>query len=242
MAVKTGGRPPQVAGYGNPFRSIRDLTPERIDMGVDYAGSGPVYALGPGRITAANFSWAGGVGAVGPGAWLVTELTAGPLRGHSVYISENIDMAAQVGDIVDANTIICTITGEGAGIETGFAQDGQPGLYGNTLAMSLGQQAPGHDPGAWSSAAGAAYSAILAKLGCVPGIMSAGGPHGHNPDWLNAITPEIVGQAEATQLLGPLLGDSAALTRVARQLALDAQDMVSQAHAMTSIGRSGWRP
>src|SRR6476469_8433348 len=35
---KSGGS----AGYVNPFSQISNLTPLRIDMGVDYSGSGPV--------------------------------------------------------------------------------------------------------------------------------------------------------------------------------------------------------
>lgn len=230
------------AGYGNPFRNVRHLTPERIDMGVDYNGSGPVYAIGPGKVVAANFSWAGGVGAVGPGAWLVVHMTDGPLKGHQYYIAENIQMAAQAGDPVDASTIICVMTGGGAGIETGFAEDGQPGLYGNTLAMSLGQQAPGHDPGAWSSSAGASFSAILKALGAPPGIMSPGGPHGLNPPWLNAITPEIIGQAASGLLLSGLLGDTRPLTYAAQAMAQDARRMVATTTALSAIGRAGWRP
>lgn len=231
-----------VKGYANPFRDVRNLTPERIDMGVDYSGSGPVYALGPGKVTAANYSWAGGVGAVGPGTWVVVELTEGPLAGHQIYTAENLTLAAQVGDPVDANSIIAIMTGEGAGIETGIAQDGQPGTFGNTLAMSLGQQAPGGDPGAWSSSAGASYSAILAKLGAPPGIMTGSAPHGQNPAWLNAITPEVIGQAEAGVLLTALSGDSATLAAAARTLGKNSEDMVRKAGLYASLGRSGWRP
>lgn len=242
MSRPGGGGGGNNANYANPFRDVDNLTPSRIDMGVDYGGHGPVYAIGPGRIVAANFSWAGGVGAVGPGAWLVVHMTDGPLKGHQYYIAENITMAAQVGDPVDASTIICEMTGNGAGIETGFAEDGQPGLYGNTLAMSLGQQAPGGDPGAWSSSAGAAFSAILEALGAPAGIMTPPGPHGQNPDWLNAITPQIVGEAAGGMLLGSLIGDGKVFAQATRMIAADAQDMVNQAGAFMSIGRAGWRP
>ena len=33
-----------VPGYQNPLRDVSGLVPERIDMGVDFGGSGPVYA------------------------------------------------------------------------------------------------------------------------------------------------------------------------------------------------------
>ena len=36
--------------YRNPLRSIHSLKGGRIDQGVDYSGSGPVYALGKGTV------------------------------------------------------------------------------------------------------------------------------------------------------------------------------------------------
>jgi hypothetical protein len=49
--------------YLNPLRNVSGLVPERIDQGVDFSGSGPVYALGDGIVTnAAAYSpgWGGG--------------------------------------------------------------------------------------------------------------------------------------------------------------------------------------
>ena len=43
-----------VPGYQNPLRGVSGLNPERIDMGVDFGGSGPVYALGNAVITNAT--------------------------------------------------------------------------------------------------------------------------------------------------------------------------------------------
>ena len=45
--------------YKNPIGP--GLTPGRVDMGVDYGGAGPVYALGNGKITSVyNPGWPGG--------------------------------------------------------------------------------------------------------------------------------------------------------------------------------------
>ena len=54
-----------VPGYRNPLRDVSGLNPERIDMGVDFGGSGPVCALGNAVITNATGSsagWPGGGG------------------------------------------------------------------------------------------------------------------------------------------------------------------------------------
>src|SRR6478672_4362880 len=54
---KSGGS----AGYVNPFSQISNLTPLRIDMGVDYSGSGPVLALGSGTVfNTSGPGWPGG--------------------------------------------------------------------------------------------------------------------------------------------------------------------------------------
>lgn len=234
------GGPP--AMYDNPFRQIRGLTPERIDMGVDYAGSGPIFALGPGVIVAVNYAWSGGVGAVGPGTWIVEKLTDGPMAGHFVYVAENVTPAASVGDHVAANTVIAIMTGQGAGIETGIAADSSSGLYGQTLAAQYQQQAQGHDPGAWSTSAGAAYSKILEAVGCVPGIMSPGGPHGLNPPWLTKIVPDVTGSLNPGIFTDGLGADAAVLDAAATALARQAQHMVDVGTSIMAIGRAGWTP
>jgi hypothetical protein len=39
---------PAQTGYLNPLRNVSGLIAERVDMGADFGGSGPVYALGDG--------------------------------------------------------------------------------------------------------------------------------------------------------------------------------------------------
>lgn len=199
--LQEAGEPPSLkaspknvlAGYANPFRDVQNLTAERIDMGVDYQGTGPVHPLGPGVITASNTDWAGGVGAVGPGTWIVEKLSSGPAAGHQVYISENITSNVQVGQEVGPDDVIGYMTGQGAGIETGWAAAGAPGTQGETLAASLGQQDPGSDPGGWSTAAGVSYSNVIHALGGKPGVMTPGGPHGNLPSWLHWADVPIIG-------------------------------------------------
>src|SRR5204862_1937736 len=48
-------------GYVNPFSQIAGLKPLRIDMGVDYSGSGPVLAIGSGTVFSnSGPGWPGG--------------------------------------------------------------------------------------------------------------------------------------------------------------------------------------
>ena len=122
-----GGRP-QIVGaaiadssggsYRNPLRGVKGLAEERIDDGVDFAGAGPVYALGGGVVTSAdgaNYGWPGG-------GWITYRLTSGPGVGLMVYVAEDIVPAVVVGQRVSAATVLGTMYDGGDGIETGWAQ------------------------------------------------------------------------------------------------------------------------
>jgi hypothetical protein len=104
--------------YRNPLRGVSGLVPERIDDGVDFSGSGPVYALGDAVVTSAtatNFGWPGG-------GWITYRLTSGPGAGLVVYVAEDITPAVAVGQRVLPSTVIGTMFDGGDGIETGWAQ------------------------------------------------------------------------------------------------------------------------
>src|SRR5690348_5282542 len=122
-----GGRP-QIVGaaiadspggsYRDPLRGVHGLVEERIDDGVDFAGAGPVYALGAGVVTSAagdNYGWPGG-------GWITYRLTSGPGVGLMVYVAEDIVPAVIVGQRVSASTVLGTMFEGGDGIETGWAQ------------------------------------------------------------------------------------------------------------------------
>jgi hypothetical protein len=103
--------------YLNPLRSVSGLVPERIDQGVDFSGSGPIYALGDGIITNATAyspGWGGG--------WITYVLTDGPDAGLIVYLAEDVTPAVQVGQHVTPSTVIGDMFEGGDGIETGWAQ------------------------------------------------------------------------------------------------------------------------
>jgi hypothetical protein len=112
------GRPSQSGpGYLNPLRAVSGLVPERIDEGVDFGGSGPIYALGDAVITNAseNSGWPGG-------GWITYQLTDGPAAGLMVYVAEDVTPAVTVGQHVSSSTVIANMFVGADGIETGWAQ------------------------------------------------------------------------------------------------------------------------
>jgi hypothetical protein len=103
--------------YRNPLRDVTGLIPERVDMGVDFGGNGPVYALGDAVITNATGDSAGWPG----GGWITYQLTSGPANGLQVYVAEDVQPTVQVGQHVTAATVIADMSNKGDGIETGWA-------------------------------------------------------------------------------------------------------------------------
>lgn len=74
------------AGYVKPFAHAH-VTPSRIDQGVDYSGTGPIEALGPGRVILVSTNdtgWGNGDG------WISYQLTGGSYAGDYVYVAEGI--------------------------------------------------------------------------------------------------------------------------------------------------------
>jgi len=143
-----------VRGYSNPLRAITALTPERVDQGVDYSGSGPIYALGSGVVlNTVNSRWPGGT-------FISYRLTSGSAAGLIVYVAESIFPSVTVGQSVTASTVIGTMYG---GIETGWAAPPGTGL---TMARAAHQFT-----GANSTAFGANFSSLLSALGAPGGVM-----------------------------------------------------------------------
>jgi hypothetical protein len=104
--------------YRNPLRGVAGLVPERIDDGVDFAGTGPVYALGDAVVTSVagdNYGWPGG-------GWITYRLSSGPGAGLMVYVAEDIVPAVVLGQRVTPSTVVGTMYNGGDGIETGWAQ------------------------------------------------------------------------------------------------------------------------
>ncbi len=105
------------AVYLNPLRKVSGLLAQRIDMGADFGGTGPVYAIGDAVITNAIGNSPGWPG----GGWITYQLTDGAARGLVVYLAEDVTPTVQVGQQVTPHTVIANMYNGGAGIETGWA-------------------------------------------------------------------------------------------------------------------------
>jgi Transglycosylase-like domain/LysM domain len=139
--------------FSNPIG--QGLIAGRIDMGVDFGGAGPLYALGSGTIVSVyNSGWPGGV-------FIVIQLDSG----QYVYYAEDVAPAVVAGQRVAAGALIGHATGGGDGIEIGWAD----GAAGDTMAMRYGQQSPTGDPGSRSTGYGASMNALLVSLGAPSG-------------------------------------------------------------------------
>jgi murein DD-endopeptidase MepM/ murein hydrolase activator NlpD len=159
--------PPTPGLYANPLRAIRQLSPERIDMGVDYSGYGPIYAIGDGIVLTTTVpGWPGGT-------MIVYQLTDGPANGLVVYAAEDIAPTVQPGDSVTAATPLGLMYLGPDGIETGW---GDPAVIGNALAGDTHEFI-----GANTTAFGANFSEFLHSLGAPPGVPQNQPPTGTLP-------------------------------------------------------------
>jgi hypothetical protein len=152
-----------VPGYLDPLRAVAGLTPERIDDGVDFAGTGPIYALGDAVITNAgeNYGWPGG-------GWITYRLTDGPGAGLMVYVAEDVTATVQVGQRVTPMTVIADMFNGGDGIETGWAQPtGASAESELAVAGGIGGYGP------FPTRVGANFDELLQMLG-VPAAPNAG--------------------------------------------------------------------
>jgi lysophospholipase L1-like esterase len=152
-----------ISAYKNPFRDIKNLVRKRIDQGVDYGGSGPIYALGKGKVlNLTNDGWPGGT-------FIVYQLSEGPAKGKYVYFAENCKpIKVAIGDQVDSDTVLCTMIDARPHIEIGWA-DGS--ALGQAKAASVWVN---HDSTAYYTAYGENFSQLLQKLHAPPGTIAPG--------------------------------------------------------------------
>jgi hypothetical protein len=149
-------------GYANPLAGAI-VKPERIDQGVDYAGSGTLAAIGSGRVTyvgTSNTGW--------PGAFIEYQLLDGADAGCYVFYAEGVVPAdgLYVGETVDAGQPLATIIPKWpTGIEIGWSADKGTKTY----AKVAGQWSGTDDQNNVASAAGQNFSALIAALGGPPG-------------------------------------------------------------------------
>jgi hypothetical protein len=157
------------SGYVNPLANA-SVRAERIDQGVDYAGSGTIGAIGPGVVTQVVPSGSGWEG----GGYVEYKLTAGPYAGRYVFAAEGVAPTVSVGQTLSAGQPVATIIpGSSTGIEIGFAagvgQSAYASRYGG--GYSEGQR----------TAAGQAFSDLVASLGGPAGLPEGRPVVGHFP-------------------------------------------------------------
>jgi hypothetical protein len=155
-----------VPRYYNPLRGIGDLVLERIDMGVDFSGSGPVYPVGYAVITSATGEANGWPG----GGWITYQLINGPDAGLTVYVAEDVVPTVLPGTRVTPWTVIGEMFQGYDGIETGWAQ---PDAAQSELAEAAAPEAGGLGP--FPTAIGVNFDELLQSLG-VPAAPNFGQP------------------------------------------------------------------
>jgi hypothetical protein len=144
--------------YVNPLAGAR-VTPERIDQGVDYAGSGTLAAIGAAKLTHVATTGTGW-----PGSFIEYRLLDGSDAGCYVYYAEGVNPMAHlhVGQlVVPGQPIASIIPGWESGIEVGWGA----GISTVTLAAKAHQWNSSSDAGSVASAAGKSFSALIASLG-----------------------------------------------------------------------------
>ncbi len=166
-----------VLDYVNPLEEVSGLTPRRIDLGADYAGSGPLLALGRGRVTTASNSDSGPPSCWAISCWpgggiVVYRLLDGPFAGKYVYVAEHISVSVRVGQIVGAGERIATLHAGYPWSEWGWAAGPGP----EALAMTDGHRCPCSDPGGWSTIDGRTMNQLLVMLGAPSAYLQPGTP------------------------------------------------------------------
>lgn len=167
-------QPVSSAAYKNPLRGISGLSPERVDQGVDYAGSGPLFSVGSGTVLqVSNSGWPGG-------AFIAVRLSDGPAAGQVVYEAENITPSVSVGDSVTADTVLGTLIDASPNLEIGW---GSP----DSIGESYWRELNGNYPDNCSTSFGINFNDLLVSLGAPSGVResldcSGGLPSGF-PSW-----------------------------------------------------------
>lgn len=173
---------PRTWSYTNPLKAVSGLEPGRIDMGADFAGSGPVLALGNGKVTMASDHDLGPPSCWGRTCWpvggiLVYRLSDGPLADRYVYVAENISVTVTAGQSVRTGQKIATMHDAFPYIETGWAS----GKGAETLAIADRHQCPCGDPGGWSTIEGRNFASVLLVLGAPAERLQPDVPAQHMP-------------------------------------------------------------
>lgn len=163
--------------YVNPLRRVSGLAPRRIDLGVDYAGSGPLLAIGRGRVTMASDTDSGPSSCWAISCWpgggiVVYRLLDGPFAGRYVYVAEHLTVTVRAGQTVRPGEQIATLYAGYPWSEWGWASGPGP----EALAMADGHRCTCSDPGGWSTIEGRNMNDLLVRLGAPSGYLQSSVP------------------------------------------------------------------
>jgi hypothetical protein len=153
--------------YVNPFAETHGLVAERVDMGVDYSGHGPIVALGDAKVTYATrddpgWAYCGAAGAI------TIQLLDGPDQGRSIYVAEGISPTVRPGQAVRAGQVIAVFAGRDC-IEIGWSA-ARDVVEPEAAALDQQAQGPNEDPGDNRTYCGNTMSQLLASLGAPAGL------------------------------------------------------------------------
>lgn len=162
------------SGLQDPMRDVEKspgFQRERIDEGVDFTGTGSVYAMGAGTVTAIFTT-------LHPGIWwnsdggnaVVYKLSNDPgngdAAGKTIYFAEYCPPEVAQGQTVTSSTVICKMAG--GQVETGWA------LTDGTDEPAAGAQGYGTIyPDGTAMAYGRNFSDFLKSIGAPEGVLSA---------------------------------------------------------------------
>ena len=167
--------------YANPFAHTRNLTGQRIDMGVDYDGQGEIDAIGDAHVTFAGTGIGGGWTCSTPAnGGIVYQLSNGPDQGKWVYLAEDVTPTVRAGDTVRAGQRIASFAPPGGigCVEIGWASGpGSP----SPIALQDGGFQDGSGCAAWRTAAGDDMSDLIHSLGGPYGTCRSQPIEGHYP-------------------------------------------------------------
>lgn len=167
-------------GYANPLAGAT-VTPERIDQGVDYAGTGTISAIGDAIVTSV-FHPGSGSGWPGPGGYVEYKLTSGPDAGAYIYAAEGVAPTVTTGQRIKAgDTIADIIANSPTGFETGVGSGSGTGTY----AAAHGGYSEGE-----LTAAGQWFSNLISELGGPAGLAEGRTASGQMPPFA---LPQLVG-------------------------------------------------
>lgn len=149
LAALSLAAPAVASAYGSPFDGQPVVG--RTDMGIDFCltPGDPIRAVGNGTVIGIMPNWYAGQ----PYIWY--QLSGGPQAGEYVYVAEQIDHLARVGQTLHAGDVIARYARHGSCLETGWSiADGE----------TLAQATTGYTDGQ-ATQAGVSFARFLITLG-----------------------------------------------------------------------------